>query len=219
MRSLYSLFEKHQQFWTREQVMGFIKILSLFIVSLTIQHFADHYVGHVTGVPVGDLILNQIPAVDIDLFVVQGALLFTLIMIGLLIWKPRYILFTGGALSVFIIVRSFFISLTHLGIDPHEIVLDTHSIGFGLYNLLYNSKSDFFFSGHTGAPFLLGLIFLPDKWLSFFCFSVSAIFGTSVLLGHIHYSIDVFAAPFMTYSIFILAKKLFPNEYSLISPK
>ncbi len=217
MRFLNSLYQKHQKFWTQKQIKKLIKVLGLFILSLIIQHFADRYVGHIAGVPVGDVILDHLPTVDIDFFIVQGALLFTILMLGLLILKPRYIAFTGAALTVFIVTRSFFISLTHLGIDPHEIVLDTHSIGFGLYNLLYNSKSDFFFSGHTGAPFLMGLIFFRNKRWSRFFFLVSGLLGVSVLLGHIHYSIDVFAAPFMTYSIFIITQKLFPQEYALIN--
>jgi PAP2 superfamily C-terminal len=209
------IFNRHRNFWTRAHRISLLKILILFAMALLFQHFADLYVGHVTGVAVGDLILSHIPTFDIDFFVVQGVLILTVIILGLLVWKPRYLLFTGIAISVFILTRSFFISLTHLGVDPHEIVLDTHTFGFGIYNLLYNSKSDFFFSGHTGVPFLMGLIFWEEKRWRWTFFIISTIFGACVLLGHIHYSIDVFAAPFMTYGIFTIAQKLFPYAYSL----
>jgi membrane-associated phospholipid phosphatase len=35
-------------------------------------------------------------------------------------------------------------------------------------------------------------------------------FGASVLLAHVHYSIDVFAAPFIVYGVFVIAAKVFP---------
>lgn len=205
----------YKNLWANLTKVTFTKIVGFFMISLVIQHFANQYVGQVAGMPVGDIILSNIPTADTDFFVIQGALLFTFLMIGILIWKPRYILFTVASLSLFIIIRSFFISLTHLGVDPHEIVLDTNSLGFGLYNILFNSSSDFFFSGHTGIPFLMGLIFWYERFWGKLFFVVSFVLGLSVLLGHIHYSIDVFAAPFITYTIFIIAQKIFPKEYNL----
>lgn len=215
----YNLFlSRHKLFWTREHVLNLVKMFGLFVIALIVQHFASKYVVQVTGTPVGDLILSHIPTLDIDIFVVQGALLLTFLILGLLIWKPKYLIFTLAAYSIFVITRAFFISLTHLGVDPHEIVLDTQSIGFGLYNILYNTKSDFFFSGHTGTPFLMGLIFMHERFWGKFFFFMSLFFGVSVLLGHIHYSIDVFAAPFMAYGIFTIAKWLFPKEYAETKP-
>lgn len=218
MSVINSFIEHHRKFWTRKRKVLLLKMLGLLFLAIVIQHMSSIYIGRTTGVPVGDLILSNIPAVDIDILIVQGALVATFIMVGILLWRPRYILFTIGAVSLFIIIRAFFISLTHLGVDPHEIVLDPNDIGFGLYNILYNNKGDFFFSGHTGMPFLFGLIFLHDKFWAKLFFTISVIFGISVLLGHVHYSIDVFAAPFMTYSIFKIAKYLFPEEYALITP-
>jgi membrane-associated phospholipid phosphatase len=63
----------------------------------------------------------------------------------------------------------------------------------------------------------MGLIFQQNYWWSKICFAVSFILGASVLLGHVHYSIDVFAAPFMTYTIFVIAKKFFPKEYASLA--
>jgi len=41
----------------------------------------------------------------------------------------------------------------------------------------------------------------------------------AVLLGHIHYSIDVFSALFITYGIFVIAKKVFARDYLLFTAK
>ena len=46
--------------------------------------------------------------------------------------------------------------------------------------------------------------------------SLSFIFAVAVLLAHIHYSIDVLAAPFMAYGIFKMAQYFFARDYDLI---
>ena len=45
--------------------------------------------------------------------------------------------------------------------------------------------------------------------------SVRASIAAIVLLGHYHYSIDVFAAFFITYGIYHIALSLFPRAYAL----
>jgi hypothetical protein len=42
-------------------------------------------------------------------------------------------------------------------------------------------------------------------------------FGVIVLLSHLHYSIDVFAAFFITYSIYHIALKLFDRDYEFFA--
>lgn len=216
LQPIVKIIHRHKRFWTRPRRLMLIKALGFFFIALIVQSIASQYVENLVGLSVGDILLDHLPALDIDFIVVQGALLLTFIIVALMIWQPKYLIFTIIAFSMFVIIRAFFISLTHLGVNPHEIVLDTESIGFSLYNFLYNSRSDFFFSGHTGAPFLMGLIFWDHKKLRNFFFIISFLFGVSVLLAHIHYSIDVFAAPFITYSIFVIVKKLFPIEHSLM---
>jgi hypothetical protein len=184
-----------------------------------IQKFADLYVSHLSAAPVGDVLLSWLPTVDIDFLIIQGALFLSLLILVLLLLKPKYITFTGKALAIFIIVRSISISLTHLGQDPHQIVYDTNSFGYGLYNILFNSKNDFFFSGHTGMPFLMSLIFWKERFWRDLFILLSLTMAVTVLLSHVHYSIDVFAAPFMTYAIFSIAKYLFPHDYVLVTKK
>ncbi|MFA6304392.1 MAG: phosphatase PAP2-related protein [Patescibacteria group bacterium] len=211
-----SIYFQHKDFWTKERCALLIGGILFFVAALVLQGVAGRYLASVVGTPVNDLILKYLPLLDIDLLIVQGALVLTFILIWLFLTKPKYLLFALKALALFVMIRSFFITLTHLGISPHQLVFDANSFGFGLYNFLYNSKSDFFFSGHTGVPFLMGLIFWPEKWWRIFFFTVSFLFGCGVLIARVHYSIDVFAAPFITYAIFAMAKKLFPKDYFLL---
>jgi hypothetical protein len=133
----------------------------------------------------------------------------------LFIAKPKYIPFALKTIALFVIVRAFFVTLTHLGASFHQVTMDTDAIGYGIYNFLFYSKSDYFFSGHTGIPFLLAFVFYKERKWRYFLFACSFVFGVSMLLGHLHYSIDVFSAPFITYSIFIISKNLFKEEYAL----
>ncbi|MDD5318791.1 MAG: phosphatase PAP2-related protein [Candidatus Pacebacteria bacterium] len=212
---LKNLSERHKKIWDKATAKSF-GLASLFLLgALIFQKLADTYVLTLKEPPVSDILLNVIPSLDIDSFIIQSVLLFTLIVVVLFLVKPKYINFGIKSIALFVLTRSFFITLTHFGANPHQIVFDPNSFGYGLYNFLYNTHNDFFFSGHTGFPFLMAFIFWPEKrWRQAF-FIISFVFGISVLLGHIHYSIDVFAAPFITYSIFALARFLFLKDYQL----
>jgi hypothetical protein len=204
---------KYRHFWTSENIHSLILSGGLFILAAITQRIADTYVGRIKAVTAGDLVLNHLPTLDIDGLIVLGALGFTFLTILIVLYKPKYINFALKSLSIFIIIRAFLISLTHLGAIPHQLTFDTNNFGYGLYNILFNTTNDYFFSGHTGIPFLMALVFWPEKKWRYFFFFISFLSGISVLIARLHYSVDVFAAPFMTYSIFAIARHLFYNDY------
>ena len=152
---------------------------------------------------------------NLDFVIVEGALLFALLGIALFLLKPRYVLFGLKALAILIIARSAFITLTHLGVYPGQIPFDTGDFSYGIYRFL-DFRGDLFFSGHTSFPFLMALIFWREKKWRYVFLGITVLFGASVLLAHIHYSIDVFAAPFIVHSIFMISQKLFRRDYALI---
>ena len=127
-------------------------------------------------------------------------------MAVLFIIEPKKIPFTLKSIALFVVIRSCFVSLTHIGPFPTQAVVVSNLID------KVNFGGDLFFSGHTGLPFLLSLIFWEEPWLRYF-FIVSAIlFGVVVLLAHLHYSIDVLSAFFITYTIFHIAEKFFKKD-------
>lgn len=211
------IYLRHKNFWIKARVLSALAGGLFLLLALLVQSYANNYVDFVASTPVGDILLDNLPTINVGFFVVQGVLIFTLIVAFLLLVFPKYITFALKSLALFIIVRSFFVSLTHLGVNPNQLILNPDSIGFAIYNFFYSVKTDFFFSGHTGIPFLFALIFWKEKFWRYFFFTVSFIFGASMLLAHMHYSIDVFAAPFITYGIFTLAKHLFKDDFKLAS--
>jgi hypothetical protein len=96
--------------------------------------------------------------------------------------------FALKAVALFLLVRAVFVALTHMAPSPIESQKPSP-----IFNSIFYG-SDLFFSGHTGLPFLaaLALWHIP-QWRMFYL-ALTAFFGSVVLLGHYHYSIDVFAA-------------------------
>ena len=134
----------------------------------------------------------------------------------LLITKPRYLVFGMKAIALFIISRAFFFSLTHVGPYPLGIPPGPDNLGWGFYKLI-TFQGNFFYSGHTGFPVLMALIFWDDDFWRPFFLVMGVLFGASVLLAHVHYSIDVFAAPFIVYGIYKICERYFHKDYAAIS--
>jgi membrane-associated phospholipid phosphatase len=65
----------------------------------------------------------------------------------------------------------------------------------------------------------LALIFWENKILRIVFLSFSIMFAIIVLLGHLHYSIDVLSAFFITFSIFHICKFLFKKDWQLFLKK
>lgn len=182
------------------------------------EHFANvyelMYSMRPTSTYVGDLLLDNLPVVNLNLIIIDGALISIVLGVAYVLSEPRYVLFSLKALALLIVTRALFVSLTHVGIYPGTI----HA-GYGFFDGIYtylNFQTGFFFSGHTALPFLIALVFW-DKYSTRVAFlTMAVVFGVAVLLAHIHYSIDVLAAPFMAYGVFEIARYLFPRDYELI---
>lgn len=185
----------------------------LLAVSFVINYLAGSYATQKAGNSVEDLILDRIPRMDMTLIFVYGPTLFWIFVGALLLHKPQRIPFTLKSIALFISIRSIFITLTHLG-PAFEYSPGGENFGEKLLNL-FTFGGDLFFSGHTGLPFLMALAFWQRPILRIIFFAASVIFGAGVLLGHLHYSIDVFAAFFITYAIFHMAEFLFKKNREL----
>ena len=76
---------------------------------------------------------------------------------------------------------------------------------------------DLFFSGHTSTLFLIGLS-MPKKGLRVAYYVAAAAVAFCVLFQHDHYSVDVIAAPFFTYTAYRIAVRLQRTPTSLRIP-
>jgi hypothetical protein len=74
---------------------------------------------------------------------------------------------------------------------------------------------DLFFSGHTATLFILYLV-MPSKSLRrLFLFCVLSV-ALCVLLQHVHYTIDVLAAPFFAYCAYVVARNINARFFPII---
>ena len=207
---------RHKSLWAdRAFVVSVVFSFVLFIVSFYINYIAGTYATKKISNGVSDFFLDILPVWDMKWVVVNIATLLLIGLVGILLAHPARIPFVIKSISIFIFIRSGFISLTHIGpyidlshqLTPFEGIEFIGRFAFG---------GDLFFSGHTGMPFLIALIFWKNIRLRYLALITMFVQGSAVLLGAYHYSIDVFAAPFITFAIFHLCKWLFRRDYNLL---
>jgi len=205
----------YKSFLTKEHMRSLIFGLVLLGLAMALQFYASSYSQRVSSNFVHDMFLDNLPVVNLNLLIVEGALAAIAGSVILIACKPRYILFVLKASAIFIATRAVFIAVTHLGIYPGHIEPEP-----GFFDRIYSDlglSGGFFFSGHTGYPFLMALIFWRERIWRFVYLALSVVFGISVLFAHVHYSIDVLAAPYIIYSVFKMSQYFFPEDYELIT--
>lgn len=182
----------------------------MFCVALVVNYFAGTYASNHASSAVGDVILSNIHVVNVATFFVTGSTIFWIFSMLVYVSHLQKIPFTLKTASLFIIIRSVFINLTHIGPFP-----DAVTIPASRFLDLLSFKGDLFFSGHTGFPLLMAFIFWKSKPLRYIFIAWSVFFAIIVLLGHIHYSIDVASAVFITYTIFRLSQIGLKEDYKI----
>lgn len=188
-----------------------LEAVLLFVTSVYVTHFASKYANIKASNHVEDIVLSNTRVYDFEFLFVQGAIMLSLFVVALCFRFRTTAPFLVKTVSMFIMIRALFVSLTHIGPYPFKLELESGLLDF------ITSGNDLFFSGHTGLPFLIALIFWDHVYIRWLFLVSSIVFGVIVLLSHLHYSIDVFAAFFITYSIYHIAIKMFHRDYDFFT--
>jgi len=198
----------------RNRIEFVITILLLIAVIFSFSQFLQ-FIEQREGVILPDPLLATFTPVDLTW------LTFTLIYLSIIIFiysirnKPEDILMALQVYGLMVVFRTISMYLTPLNAPAALILLDDPFVQFfGKGEIL---TKDLFFSGHTGTLFLLFL--LTERKSLKFIFLISTIaVGIAVLLQHVHYSIDVFVAPFVAYGSFRIVK-IFQNKKTELTSK
>ena len=214
-KTVQKSFNSHRNLWRSRSFLFSVGIgIVVLLASFVINYFAGFFANRSISNSVTDMILDNTRVWDVAFIFIQGAVIFWVFILAMLIVEPRRLPFTLKSLALFTVIRSGFIILTHLApFSPHVVIPSENLID------MFTFGGDLFFSSHTGGPFLVALIFWDHKYIRYICLASSVIFGIVVLLVHLHYSIDVFSAFFITYSIYCLAKYIFKRDFALLNTK
>jgi hypothetical protein len=182
----------------------FITITLLVLILVTLSNFLN-FIERRNGVILNDPVLNLFDPVDLT-WLTFGLIYVSLIAaIVFFSKKPQLLLLAFQSYILMIILRMIAMHLVSLNPPEKMIPLNDPLVEFfGTGQLL---TKDLFFSGHTATLFLLFLLADLKSLKIFFLISTITL-AISVLLQHVHYSIDVLAAPFFAYGSFKLIEKL-----------
>jgi len=179
-----------------------ISIINLVLVLLALTSFLQFNESR-TGALLNDPFLNLFSPINLTWFtfaLLYGGLIISLIY---LINNPKLLVLAFLCYSILSIFRMLAMNLIPLNPPANMIALvDPFVEFFGGGETL---TKDLFFSGHTSLMFLLFLIIKEKKLKKTFLYATIMV-GSSVLLQHVHYTIDVFAAPFFAYVSYQLGK-------------
>jgi membrane-associated phospholipid phosphatase len=198
----------------RFRVELIVTILLTIVALATLANFLN-WVETRPGVTYNDPVLNFLPIINLTW------LTFSLIYIGLisgivfLTRRPRTMLIAFQSYVLLVAVRIAAMYVLPLAAPPTAIPLQDPTVEYlGTGKLL---TQDLFFSGHTSTLFLLFLTAQGKTLRTVFLVCTVAV-GISVLLQHVHWTVDVLVAPFIAYTCYrvvtLLAHKRWAQEIS-----
>ena len=190
--------------WT-EPVVTLILLISTLI-------FFTHFINAVearNGVELNDPVLKLFHPIDLSGIIFS--IIYLSIIIGLitLLVDPKRLVIALQVYTLIVMIRIITLYLTPLNAPGNMIpLIDPIVNNFGTGQLL---TKDLFFSGHTATMFFLFLVSENKKMRLIFLLGF-VIIAIAVLLQHVHYTVDVVAAPFFSYTAFriiLLSRKSF----------
>jgi len=157
------------------------------------------------GVLMPDAVLALIPPRDVTW--ITFALIYAGILtaVAVLVPYPRRLMLGLQSYVVLVVLRMAVMAVTPLEAPPGMIVLRDP-----LVQVLGTGEpltKDLFFSGHTSTMFLLSLVAPGRRSRSFFLVC-TVVVGACVLWQHVHYTVDVLAAPLFAYAAYALVSRL-----------
>lgn len=187
----------------RNRIELVITMLLLAVVLVSLANFLN-FIEARHGVVLPDPILDLFNPIDLTWLIFALIYISLVVAIVTLIKNPRQLLFAVQLYTLMVTVR--IVAMYLLPLEPPAEMISLNDPFIEFFGTGQTLTKDLFFSGHTATLFILFLVserkIIKDVFL--ICTIVVAI---SVLLQHVHYTIDVFAAVFITYGCYKLLLK------------
>lgn len=187
-----------REYWQERNFrMQFIASLGILIgIIIFAPHFFE-FIQQRNGAVLSDPLLQVLPPHDLSFFtflVIYSSVVVAVISFS---FYPQILLYSLQAYCLLVIMRMLCIWLVPLDEPPAMVLLSDpfiEVIGYRGENI----TKDLFFSGHT-STLLLFFFAAPNRSLKFFFLLTSVTVAACVLVQHVHYTIDVLAAPLFSW--------------------
>jgi hypothetical protein len=158
------------------------------------------------GKILNDWLLDRLPAYNMSLPIFIIIWVSTVFIFIRSYQNPDIFITFLWAYVILSITRLVVISMVPLN-PPAGLIELKDPISNTFYGLRVVTK-DLFFSGHTSTAFLMYLC-LKKRNDKIIMLAATFVLGLLLLIQHVHYTVDVLAAPFFTYLIYLAAKQYF----------
>jgi len=184
-------------FKDKKSIADFIvTILFVVFVVVVFPEFL-HFIEERDAVVMFDPFLNLFN--PIDLTWTTFALIYFSVIAAIisLINKPTYLFLALQSYGVMLLFRMLVMYLSPL--EAPEKIIPLHDPFVQMFGTGDILTKDLFFSGHTATMFVLFLA-VKNKILKVIFLITTILVGLAVILQHVHYTVDVVAAPFFSYA-------------------
>lgn len=188
----------------RNRTEFILTVVLLAILMISFSKFLQ-FLENRKGVVLPDPLLNLFSPVNLTWLTFILIYLSIIIFLISVIKDPLKLMTALQAYGLMVLIRTIAMYLVPL--EPPETLLLLNDPFVQLFGKGEILTKDLFFSGHTATLFLLFLL-TKNKILKIIFLMSAVTVGIAVLLQHVHYSIDVFIAPFIAYSAFKIITNL-----------
>lgn len=106
-----------------------------------------------------------------------------------------------------LVMGTRFLTIWLLPLDPPTTIIPMEDPFIEFLGADGTLTKDLFFSGHTAASFLFFLL-VKEKPLKIVFGISTTIMSVMILMQHVHYTVDIVVAPFVTYAWFVLVRNI-----------
>lgn len=190
----------------RTFVIPFIGALAVFLI---FPWKADDYFQWIQlreGIQWNDPLLNILPALNVSYPIFGIIYLSVIYLLYQLLHDPKRFLWFAWAFNLETGFR--FLTIYLVALNPPAGLVDLHDplAEIFIYGENMAITKDLFFSGHT-ATMVFVCFFLPTQQERRIAIVLSLVLVVLLLIQHVHYSVDIAAAPLFTLAAIWLVKK------------